>query len=748
MESQFSKEFQTQVYEVLSSNDNKPMEAIFFNCYSPQESQRSEARRFLECGKKHHPDVLFIKLFFLLRCSAHVETRANAARVLRFVGVSELWPKLREMAKESLKAHFIAYLPEENSMSVLRMVCVIVSETVSEVYKGGKQWPELIDFLLNSLITKDNKYQETSLLILAHLPKACRSLICEALSHNIQSLYSFLWSALASANPDVQIASFGAVVSLVHLFSHPSNLRFFHDLLRQMMLGTFNFIKGGFQGNYIQRAFKEFTILLSEVPQLLKPYVGDIVLDMLQIAEAPLLNDEIHCLSINLVITMTELKDFKPALLNLPHQTLRRLILIAINLLLHIKEDDMERNEFEGERDPYSYNGKINVYKFGIKFLYQLSISLEGSKIIPIAFELLSLYLDSEQWKKRHAGMIMLTTMAKELSDEMILMGNFLGEVVTKILKSFQDSHLQVRLATFKFMEMPTNFIQVTHILYHHRLVTAFVTALDDQNEKVKEQAASAMLFFLKSTLPESLTMHTNMDAVMMKFLALLQENATAKQRSIALSIFNIVAQRCREVAIKHYLNFLPILLEACNDKNFEVKEEAVRGIRICAEFGTPEFKPFIYRTLSELSLLIKGSGRSLPENTKAYEIAVSAIGRICEFHRDSIDASKLVPAWLSHLPLKDDLIEARIMHEQLCFMVARLDKDLLGPGSQNLFKIVAVFVEVVEKGDKLATARTGKQISDLLRQIWQQFPRNTLDVIFLSLNAQQQELLSSVMSS
>jgi len=32
----------------------------------------------------------------------------------------------------------------------------------------------------------------------------------------------------------------------------------------------------------------------------------------------------------------------------------------------------------------------------------------------------------------------------------------------------------------------------------------------------------------------------------------------------------------------------------------------------------------------------------------------------------------QIVPAWLSCLPIKSDLIEAKIVHEQLCSMVER----------------------------------------------------------------------------
>jgi hypothetical protein len=68
-----------------------------------------------------------------------------------------------------------------------------------------------------------------------------------------------------------------------------------------------------------------------------------------------------------------------------------------------------------------------------------------------------------------------------------VLMENFLGEMVTKILKLFQDSHVQVRLAAFTLMEMPINFVLAAQLLYHHRFVHAFTIALgNDQDNKVK----------------------------------------------------------------------------------------------------------------------------------------------------------------------------------------------------------------------------------------------------------------------
>ncbi|KAJ0903017.1 putative armadillo-like helical, importin beta family [Helianthus annuus] len=65
----------------------------------------------------------------------------------------------------------------------------------------------------------------------------------------------------------------------------------------------------------------------------------------------------------------------------------------------------------------------------------------------------------------------------------------------------------------------------------------------------------------------------------------------------------------------------------------------------------------------------------------------------------------QIIPAWLSCLPIKGDLIEAKVVHELLCSMVEstfnkprslyyRSDIELLGPNNQYVPKIVSVFTE------------------------------------------------------
>ncbi|KAG6482981.1 hypothetical protein ZIOFF_059621 [Zingiber officinale] len=111
-------------------------------------------------------------------------------------------------------------------------------------------------------------------------------------------------------------------------------------------------------------------------------------------------------------------------------------------------------------------------------------------------------------------------------------------------------------------------------------------------------------------------------------------------------------------------------------------------------------------------------------------------------------DWVKVVPAWLGCLPIKNDLIEAKIVHEQLCSMVERSDRDLLGPNNQQIPKLVAVFAEVLCGGKDLALEQTISRIISLLRKIQQTLPPAVLASTWSTLQPQQQLALQSVLSS
>lgn len=227
----------------------------------------------------------------------------------------------------------------------------------------------------------------------------------------------------------------------------------------------------------------------------------------------------------------------------------------------------------------------------------------------------------------------------------------------------------------------------------------------------------------------------------------MLGRDHSPEERRIAICIFDDVAEQCQGVATKYYDTFLPFLLEAATDANNDVRQAAVYGIGVCAEFGGSQFKTVAGEALEKLKVVISQPTAFQSENAMPTDNAVSALGKICEFHRDVIDAAQVVPAWLSCLPIRADLVEAKVVHAQLCSLMERSDPILLGSNSQYLPKIIGIFAEVISSGTDLATAETIAKIANILRHIQQTMPAPALASTWSSLQPQQQAALQSILS-
>ncbi|KAG8387370.1 hypothetical protein BUALT_Bualt02G0014300 [Buddleja alternifolia] len=267
----------------------------------------------------------------------------------------------------------------------------------------------------------------------------------------------------------------------------------------------------------------------------------------------------------------------------------------------------------------------------------------------------------------------------------------------------------------------------------------------NEQEEEVFDQVGEILGTLIKTFKASFLPFFDELSSYLMPMWG---KDKTAEERRIAICIFDDVAEQCHETALKYYDAYLPFLLEACNDESPDVRQAAVYGLGVCAEFGGSVFKPLVGEALSRLNVVIRHPNALQPESVMAYDNAVSALGKICQFHRDSIDSAQVVPAWLSCLPIKGDLIEAKAVHDQLCSMVERSDMELLGPNNQYLPKIVSVFAEILCAGKDLASEQTSSRMVNLLRQLQQTLPPSTLASTWSSLQPQQQLALQSILSS
>ncbi|GJU14456.1 importin-5-like protein [Tanacetum coccineum] len=261
------------------------------------------------------------------------------------------------------------------------------------------------------------------------------------------------------------------------------------------------------------------------------------------------------------------------------------------------------------------------------------------------------------------------------------------------------------------------------------------------EEKQVVEVLGSLVKILKASFLP-------SIDELSSYLMPMLAKDKTAEERRQAICIFDDVAEQCPEAEyhsvfafwFRYYETYLPSLLEACNDGNSDIRQAAAYGVGVCAEHGGSVIKPLIGDALSRLNAVIRDPNALHPDNVMAYDNAVSAVGKLFHFHRDSIDSAQVIPVWLNCLPIKVDVIEAKAVHES--------DAQLLGPNNEYLPKVFSIFAEILCAGKDLASDQTICRIINLLRQFQQTLPPATLASILSALQPQQQLALQSILSS
>ena len=125
---------------------------------------------------------------------------------------------------------------------------------------------------------------------------------------------------------------------------------------------------------------------------------------MLQIDDAESLDEGIHHLALEFLITLSEARERAPGMMRKLPQFIGRLFAILVNLLLNVEDVSAWHTAETEDEDA----GVTSNYEVGQECLDRLSNSLGGNTILPVASELLPLYISDQDWRKRHAALITL----------------------------------------------------------------------------------------------------------------------------------------------------------------------------------------------------------------------------------------------------------------------------------------------------------------------------------------------------
>jgi len=171
-----------------------------------------------------------------------------------------------------------------------------------------------------------------------------------------------------------------------------------------------------------------------------------------------------------------------------------------------------------------------------------------------------------------------------------------------------------------------------------------------------------------------------------------------------------------------HYVTVAKEIIKFCTSTTAAVRQAASYGIGIMAEKAGPHFAQIANDCLTGLKLAIefqmpasvKEKKTKVKQFMHAKDNAVSALGKIIKFQSSNVDSASLVPNWLSLLPIKADVEEAKLQNEFLAHLLQENPLIVLGEQYQRFEQVVILLSDITQK--KYVSEETGAKLSQLLK--------------------------------
>ncbi|GFH17489.1 importin N-terminal domain-containing protein, partial [Haematococcus lacustris] len=271
--------------------------------------------------------------------------------------------------------------------------------------------------------------------------------------------------------------------------------------------------------------------------------------------------------------------------------------------------------------------------------------------------------------------------------------------------------------------------------------------ALEQENEAEEElfdQVGSAIGAFLKKFGDAVLPF---VESLMVQMGPLLDKSRPAEDRRIAICVVDDLLEHSPAGRAKYFQQVLPVLMEATTDEHADLRQCAVYGLGILAAKAPEAFRPFVPEALQRILHVIGASNAKEEDNQLATDNALSALGKILEFHSDAIDSGAMTQAWLGGLPLLGDVVEAAVQHDLLARLLEARDARLLGTNGASLPRVLGVLVTILGHGTRLVSGDVGKRLALQLHSLQPSAPQDALQTSLSALSDKQRANFNTFMA-
>ncbi|GMH37342.1 hypothetical protein BSKO_05215 [Bryopsis sp. KO-2023] len=533
-------DLQQQLKE-LSAADVTQYSGFISQLGSVDGAKRGEAEKLLDAFGRHHPDAFVGKFLEVLAKGPQAENRTVAATILRKVvptGNPPMWANLDESCQAALKSQLLVALKEEPERSVRTTIGTFVSELVSKVL-GVDDWPEVLPFVTQSIQSGEEKLTETSLLILSEIAPV----IMEAVKSELENFGRLFLGCLGSASAPVRLAGLKASKAFIVLMDDEADLAKFKSLV-PMIIGALNNIPKQAGEKGAVQAYSTVIELVEEYPGFFQDHLPNIVAEMLQHSRSSSMPMGVRNMAVELLIvvieTSTHLEEKIPQVVE---SLVPELIKVLMDFMLDIEnEEDWYVGNNGNYDDEESFSEFFTIGQTGVD---RVAHAMGGAVLFPILVQLLPAWAMDLNWKKRHAGIILIGQIAEGCKEA--LDAEFTS-MLSFCLRGLNDVNPRVRWASCQSIGLLTQEIEtveedseVEGELF--KVVEALVhLAKDKTHDRVRQHTFNALINICSQAELE--LYGAGLDAVVSTILEAVQDGSMGTQ-DVALSCLTEVSVSC-----------------------------------------------------------------------------------------------------------------------------------------------------------------------------------------------------------
>lgn len=540
------------------------LHAILLQLQSPDNAVRGAAEQQFNQAKEHK-GLCLEALATLAASPEGIDeiVRAQAAVLLRR-SATELWEGADPGAQANVKAVLLVGIRTNLRKDLRKKICDTVAVLgASLVNHEPSQWPELLPAMFELIHSPHAYERENSLNIISQIADY---LEINVIGPHLGTLKGAFQAGLSDNDHGVQLAALRATCAILNMLD--SNLcPNFEDLIPLMLRPVQT------TDEEEARSAIELLIEVAETePKFWKANLAIVCPTMLTIASSRQnLDDEgasrVRRMALEFLITVAEKL---PTPCRKMGNFVQSVFPVGLAMMLEL-EDDPAWNEQDDDDD---YDDAYTNYEAGRESLDRIAIALGGKTVLPVAEACIGPYLNSDDWKHRHAALLAISQIGEGCQRQV---ETNLHQYIGMALMRFRDPHPRVRWAAINCIgQMCTDFGPRIQEEFHGDIVPSLIAVMDDSsNPRVQSHAAAAVINFCDEATPDIIAPY--LPSLLSKLQGLLQAQMRLTQEQ-AVTAIAAVADSADTQFTSYYDSFMPVLKQVLSSTSGQKDLRRLRG--------------------------------------------------------------------------------------------------------------------------------------------------------------------------